>query len=82
MFNNVVLDVFISLIFIFLLYSLLASILQEFVAGRLNLRARMLQKAIRRMLEDQGTPGGNVFQRSTFDNYFLELVENVCRLAM
>jgi hypothetical protein len=79
MFNNVVLDVFIGLIFIYLLYSLLASILQEFIAGRMNLRARMLQKAIRRMLEDQVSTGGNAFQRSTFYNYFLELVENVRR---
>lgn len=52
MFNNVVLDVFIGLIFVFLLYSLLATILHEFIAKWMNLRARMLQKALRRMLED------------------------------
>ncbi|HTE25565.1 hypothetical protein [Flavitalea sp.] len=79
MFNNVVLDVFMGLIFIYLLYSLLASIVQEFIAGRLNLRARMLQKAIRRMLEDHASPTGNAFQRSTFYNYFFELVENIRR---
>lgn len=52
MFNNVVLDVFIGLIFIYLLYSMLASILQEVLARWFHLRARMLQKGIRRMLED------------------------------
>ena len=52
MLNNVVLDVFIGLIFVFLLYSLLATILQELIAARFGLRARMLQKALRRMLED------------------------------
>ena len=52
MFNNVVLDVFIGLIFVFLLYSLLATILHELIAKWMNLRARMLQKALRRMLED------------------------------
>ena len=52
MVNNVVLDVFIGLIFVFLLYSLLATILLELIASRFGLRARMLQKALRRMLED------------------------------
>jgi hypothetical protein len=79
MFNNVVLDVFIGLIFIFLLYSLLASILQEFIAGRMSLRARMLQKAIRRMLEDQKSLAGNAFPRFTLFNYFIELIENLRR---
>jgi hypothetical protein len=54
MFNNIVLDVFIGLIFIYLLYSLLATIIQELVARAFNLRARMLQKSLRRMLEDDG----------------------------
>lgn len=52
MFNNVVLDVFIGLIFVFLLYGLLATILQEIIARWFGLRARMLLKALRRMLED------------------------------
>lgn len=52
MFNNVALDVCLGLIFIFLLYSLLATILQEIIARFLNLRAHMLLKALRRMLED------------------------------
>ncbi|MBS1511136.1 MAG: hypothetical protein JST86_09860 [Bacteroidetes bacterium] len=53
MFNNVVLDVFIGLVFIFLLYSLLATILQEIVARLLNLRSKLLLNAIRIMLEDR-----------------------------
>ncbi|HTF29649.1 MAG TPA: hypothetical protein VK625_12440 [Flavitalea sp.] len=79
MFENVVIDVFLGLIFIFLLYSLLASIIQELIANRFCLRSRMLQKAIRRMLEDHVSPSGNWFQRSTFYNYFGELVENIRR---
>jgi hypothetical protein len=79
MFDNVVIDVFIGLIFIFLLYSLLASIIQEIIASRFSLRARMLQKAIRRMLEDHAAPTGNWFQKTTFYNYFGELLENVKR---
>lgn len=55
MFNNVALDVFIGLVFIFLLYSLLASIIQEMIATRLAFRARVLEKAIVRMLEDGQT---------------------------
>jgi hypothetical protein len=52
MFNSIAIDVTIGLVFIFLLYSLLASILQEFIAKILGLRARMLLKAISKLLDD------------------------------
>jgi hypothetical protein len=55
MFNNVALDVFTGLVFIFLLYSLLATIIQEMIATRLAFRAKVLEKAIIRMLEDLET---------------------------
>lgn len=55
MFNNTALDVFIGLVFIFLLYSLLATIIQEMIATRLAFRAKVLEKAILRMLEDGKT---------------------------
>lgn len=58
MFNNVALDVFIGLVFVFLLYSLLATILQEIIATRFDFRAKVLEKAILRMLEDGKTPTG------------------------
>jgi hypothetical protein len=57
MFNNVALDVVIGLVFIYLLYSLLASILQEWVATQLGFRSKVLEKAILRMLEDGQTTG-------------------------
>lgn len=53
MFNNVAIDVFLGLTFVFLLYSLLATILQEAIAGFINLRAAVLVKAIRVMLNDR-----------------------------
>jgi hypothetical protein len=53
MFNNIAFDVVIGMIFVFLLYSLLATILQEIIAHFLHLRARMLYKALRRMLQDE-----------------------------
>ncbi len=55
MFSNPVLDVIIGLVFIFLLYSLLATILQELVATNLSFRSKMLERAILRMLEDGKT---------------------------
>ncbi|MFT4154672.1 hypothetical protein [Parafilimonas sp.] len=55
MFNNVALDVFIGLVFIFLLYSLLATILQEIIATKFCFRSKVLEKAILRMLEDGKT---------------------------
>ena len=45
MFNSIVLDSVIGLVFIFLLYSLLATILGEMIANWLGLRARMLRQA-------------------------------------
>jgi hypothetical protein len=59
MFNNVALDVVIGLVFIFLLYSLLATIIQEIIATKLALRAKILEKGIIRMLEDgKSSPNG------------------------
>lgn len=55
MFNNIALDVFIGLVFIFLLYSLLATILQEIIATNFCFRSKVLEKAILRMLEDGKT---------------------------
>jgi hypothetical protein len=64
MFNNVALDVFIGLVFIFLLYSLLATIVQEIIATRLAFRAKVLEKAIIRMLEDgKSTFGTSIYER-------------------
>jgi hypothetical protein len=61
MFNNVALDVFIGLVFIFLLYSLLASIIQEMIATRLAFRAKVLEKAIIRMMESMQTDNHRPF---------------------
>lgn len=55
MFNSVVLDVTIGLIFIFLLYSLLATIVSELIATVIGLRARNLKEAVNRMLNDEET---------------------------
>lgn len=52
MFGSVVLDVVIGLVFIYLLYSLLASIISELIATFLGLRARNLKQGIARMLEN------------------------------
>ncbi|NCI46099.1 hypothetical protein [Sediminibacterium soli] len=52
MFNNVALDIVIGLVFIYLLYSLLASIIQEIIATQLAFRSKILEKAVLRMLED------------------------------
>ena len=46
MFNTPILDVAIGLVFVFLLYSLLATSINEALASGLSLRARMLRKAI------------------------------------
>ena len=53
MFNSIALDVAIGLIFIYLLYGLLATTIGEAVATLLNLRGRIMLKSVERMLTDQ-----------------------------
>lgn len=53
MFSNTAVDVVIGLVFIYLLYSLLATVLAEIVATNLGLRARNLKEAVDRMLNDE-----------------------------
>ncbi|MEM9829194.1 MAG: hypothetical protein AAF944_01075 [Bacteroidota bacterium] len=53
MFGSVALDVVIGLVFIYLIYSLLATILSEIIAVSIGLRARNLEQAIYRMLEGE-----------------------------
>lgn len=50
--GSIVLDVVISLVFLYLIYSLFASIFQEVLATLLGFRAKVLEKALLRMLED------------------------------
>lgn len=52
MFNSVVLEVVIGLVFIYLLYSLLATTVQEIIASHFAFRSKILERAIFRMLED------------------------------
>ena len=56
MLNNVALDVVIGLVFVFLLYSLFATILVEIISTKLGLRARNLKEAVDRMLNDERIP--------------------------
>jgi hypothetical protein len=63
MINNVGLDIFIGLVFIFLLYSLLASILGEMFATAIALRARNLREAVDRMLNDEEKRERGFFER-------------------
>lgn len=55
MLDNVALNLVIGLIFIYLLYSLFATILSEIIATKLGLRARNLKEGIDRMLNDDET---------------------------
>jgi len=53
MFNSVILDIVIGLIFIYLLYSLLTTIIQKIIASYFGFRAKILERAVFRMLEDE-----------------------------
>jgi hypothetical protein len=53
MLNSSILDIVIGLVFIYLLYSLLATILQEIIASQFAFRAKILERAVFRMLEDE-----------------------------
>lgn len=60
MFNNGALDVVIGLVFIYLLYSLLGTLIQEIIATNIGLRGQLLRKAIKRMLDDDTTTSNNL----------------------
>lgn len=60
MFSNVALDVVIGLVFIYLLYSLLATVLSEMFATAFKLKALNLREAIGRMLEDIDIPSAGL----------------------
>lgn len=53
MINSGILDIIIGLVFIYLLYSLLATIIQEIISSHFGFRGKMLERAIFRMLEDE-----------------------------
>jgi hypothetical protein len=53
MLNSSILDIVIGLIFIYLLYSLMATIIQEIIASQFSFRAKILERAVFRMLEDE-----------------------------
>ena len=70
--GSIALDVVLGLVFIYLLYSLLATTLQEIVARWLGLRSHMLLRAVSRMLDDSnGMP-----TRLSFFNYIFQSLEN------
>ena len=52
MLNNVVLDVFIGIVLVYLLYSLFITIIGEMIATWMNLRSRILRVSIEKMLND------------------------------
>jgi hypothetical protein len=76
MFSNIALDVFIGLIFVYLIYSLLATIVQEAISSFVNLRAVVLVKAIRVMLEDRKPRD---LKSTSFLGRMLERVKNYIR---
>lgn len=53
MLNSTVLDIVIGLVFIYLLYSLLVTTIQEIIASNFGFRAKILERAVFRMLEDE-----------------------------
>ena len=67
--GSVALDVVIGLVFVYLLYSLLATIVQEGIANLLRFRAKFLEKAIARMLEDGKSSPDDDFL-SSFISFF------------
>jgi hypothetical protein len=59
MFNSIIFDVVMGLVFVYLLYSLLATILGEMISSWIGIRGRLLRKAIERMLNDGYAANGN-----------------------
>ena len=71
--GSVAIDVVLGLVFVYLLYSLLCSILLEVIARWFRLRQRMLLRAISRMLDDSPDP----MTPLSFLNFFVEVIINL-----
>ncbi len=67
MFNIPILDVFIGLVFIYLIYGLMITVINEIINSLFGMRARQLEKAIKIMLEDQ--PKNYVFSFKSVYTY-------------
>lgn len=67
MIDNAVLDVVIGLVFIYCIYSLFATIINEFIATLFSMRARNLKYAIKRMLTDSEKTN---LEKKLFDEFF------------
>lgn len=74
MINHIVLDVFIGLIFIYLLYSLYASVAMEVLASTLGLRAENLHYTLKRMLMDEKKSS------NTFNDYLLRTANSFTQI--
>jgi hypothetical protein len=70
MLNNVALDVFIGLVLVYLLYSLLVTIIGEILATWMGLRSRILRVSIEKMLNDGYERGKGII--SFLQRYFLK----------
>ena len=66
MFDSIAFNVVIGLIFIYLLYSLFATVISEIIATKLSLRARNLKEAVNRMLNDEENTG---FLKRLWDSF-------------
>lgn len=67
----VALDVVIGLVFVYLLYSMLASLIQEIIATNLGFRAKILQKGIQRMLDDDAVSNALVSRLTSWFKLFI-----------
>lgn len=74
--GNVALDIVIGLVFIYLLYSLYATVLMELIASFLSLRAQNLRYALRRMLTEETT-----YKNSPFTRFFVQLLSTFSRIT-
>jgi len=71
MFDNIAISVVIGLVVIYLLYSLLTSIVGEILSGWMQIRALMLRTAIERMLNDGYYEAAEIEPPSFWKNLFL-----------
>ncbi len=69
MFGSTILDVAVGLVFVYCLYSLLATTINEIISSILALRAKKLELAIRRMLTDDASIRSDLSNR-LLDQFF------------
>jgi hypothetical protein len=72
LFNSTILDVGVGLLFVYLLFSIICTTVNEWIAGIFDTRSKNLESAIKQLLDGQGGPDAKTEQPNSDADWFLK----------